>query len=85
MINNGTIIYGPDTTAPFAFGTNATYSCDGGFFFEGNEVRTCIGDGLSPTGSWTGANPICSGTFLLFSVDMISTISSPTVNAELLS
>ena len=75
VINNGTITYGPDTTAPFAFGTNATYSCDSGFFFEGNELRTCKGDGSSPVGSWSGANPICSGSHLLFSLDVKSTIS----------
>ncbi len=61
-VNNGSITYGPDVTAPYNFGTNATYSCNMGLFLEGDQVRTCQGDDSSVTGTWTGVTPVCAGT-----------------------
>ena len=58
-INNGLISYSPDTTAPFDFATNATHTCNEGFFLNGMEYRTCTGDGLTTSGSWTGSPPVC--------------------------
>ena len=59
---NGEISFTIDNTAPFDFGTNATYSCDSGFGLSGEDtVRTCDGDGSSPKGEWTGDAPTCDG------------------------
>ena len=57
---NGDISFYSDTTAPFDFGTNATYSCDSGFGLSGEDtVRTCDGEGSSPNGDWDGTAPTC--------------------------
>ena len=59
---NGDVNFSPDKTAPFDFGTNATYSCGTGFgLSEGNAMRTCDGDGSSPIGEWDGTAPTCEG------------------------
>ncbi len=58
---NGMIEFDVDTTAPFDFGTTATYSCNDGFFLEGNTVRNCEGDGSRRTGLWDGTAPVCTG------------------------
>ncbi len=58
---NGRIEYSVDTSAPFDFATAATYSCNEGFFLEGNEIRNCGGDGSSMTGLWDGTAPVCTG------------------------
>ena len=50
-----------DAMGNFAFGTVATHSCSDGFFLMGNEMRVCGGDGTSPTGVWSGSEPVCSG------------------------
>ena len=48
--------------APFLRGTNATYSCDSGYGLEGrDEVRTCLMNGFSPGGVWSGTEPACVG------------------------
>ncbi len=61
-IADGVITYSPDTTDPFDFGTNATYSCNDGFFLEGDEKITCNGDGTSVNGEWdVTAAPQCTG------------------------
>ena len=61
-IENGMIMYSSDTTAPYDFGTTATYQCNEGYsFVRGDEVRTCGVDGSSSNGSWSGQSPACSG------------------------
>ena len=56
-------MYSSGTTAPHAIKTIATYQCDIGYILTGGDVmRTCVGDGSSPTGSWNGSTPTCSGT-----------------------
>ncbi len=60
---NGTISYSPDMTANFALRTEATYSCNIGFFlvvFERNKVRTCVEDGgTDAIGMWSDDPPTC--------------------------
>ena len=58
---NGAIVYSPDTTSPYDFGTKATYECDSGFGLIGMETRTCDGDDSSPIGEWTGMAAVCDG------------------------
>ena len=60
-ILNGAIVYSPDTTDPFDYETNATYSCNEGFYLEGKSFRTCFGDGSSVSGMWNGITPVCTG------------------------
>ena len=62
--SNGEINFSLDKTAPFEFETTATYSCDPGFGISGGDpVRTCGGDGSSPSGEWTGNASTCEGQF----------------------
>ena len=63
-IANGLIAYSSDTVSPFDFGTTATYSCDEGFFLEGNSTQTCEGDGSRVDGVWSGSAPVCAGTLI---------------------
>ena len=43
-----------------AFGTDATYQCDGGFYLMGDAVtRTC--GGTVANGTWSGQAPSCEG------------------------
>ena len=60
MINNGMVVYSPDSTAPYDYGTTATYSCNEGFFLQGSSVRTC-GEGLGTSGLFDGVPPVCTG------------------------
>ena len=57
-IPNGAITYGPDMTADFDVGTNATHTCNEGFILLiGPEIRTC-----QDTGRWSGFIPVCRRT-----------------------
>ena len=58
---NGMIAYSSDTTSPFDFETTATFTCNEGFFIEGEPTRSCAGDGSSINGMWNGASPFCAG------------------------
>ncbi len=60
-VTNGDIFYDPDVIDPYDYDTMATYSCDVGYFLEGNSIRRCGGDGSSTTGSFDGLSPICTG------------------------
>ena len=51
-IMNGMISYLPMTT-PYLFGSAAQYTCNDGFYIQGNDVRTCASDGSSSTGVWS--------------------------------
>ncbi len=59
-ITNGTISYSPDVTSDYDLGTNATYTCEAGFYLEGNEVRVCMDDdGMDAIGVWSDQEPSC--------------------------
>ncbi len=62
-IQDGSILYEPDSTELFSFGSTATYSCREGFFIPRNvnPIRTCLANGTSTVGSWDGAAPQCTG------------------------
>ena len=63
-ITNGTISYSPDVTSDYDLGTIATYTCEAGFYLEGNEVRVCMDDdGMDVIGLWSGQEPSCVCTF----------------------
>ncbi len=58
-IPNGVITYGPDMTANFDVGTNATHTCNNGFILVvGSETRTCI-----VSGRWSDLIPVCQRTY----------------------
>ena len=60
--DNGRITYATDRTPNFDYETNATYSCDFSFGLSGGDaIRTCGGDGSSPSGQWSGNAPTCEG------------------------
>ena len=63
LIVNGSIIYASDMTANFDLGTEATYSCNTGFFLDvskGNRIRACLeGNGMDAIGMWSGQPPTC--------------------------
>ncbi len=60
---NGMISYSPDISPNFDLETDATYTCDAGFFFDvtaATQVRTCIDDnGMDTIGVWSGQEPSC--------------------------
>ena len=59
-IINGTINYPSGTTAPYDYGTTATYQCNHGHVLtSGDRVTTCTGYGSTPSGLWDGAAPQC--------------------------
>ena len=59
-ITNGMISYSPDVTPDYDLGTEATYTCEAGFYLEGNEVRVCMDDdGMDAIGGWSGREPSC--------------------------
>ncbi len=54
------LLYSPDITSGYDLGSNATYTCEAGFYLEGNEVRTCVDDdGKDAIGVWSGQEPSC--------------------------
>ncbi len=62
---DGIISYAVDTTAPFEFGTTATYKCNTGFGLSGiNSDRNC--GGLNNLGEWSGAAPTCEREQFLY-------------------
>ncbi len=59
-ITNGMISYSPDVTPDYDLGTEATYTCEAGFYLEGNEVRVCMDDDvMDAIGVWSGQEPSC--------------------------
>ncbi len=60
---NGMISYSPDISPNFDLGTDATYTCDAGFFLDvtaSSQVRTCIDDyGMDTIGVWSVQEPSC--------------------------
>ena len=56
------ISYSPDVTPDYDLGTEATYTCEAGFYLEGNQVRTCIeNDGMDASGQ----EPSCACKYQL--------------------
>ncbi len=66
-INNGDISYNSRNDAgQFGFNTEATHTCDNGFFLSnGSDVRVCGGNDSSTIGMWSGHIPVCTGESLL--------------------
>ncbi len=59
-ISNGQITYSMDTSAPYEYGTVATYVCDTSYGVSGGEgVLFCGGDGSDTAGSWGTSIPTC--------------------------
>ena len=67
---NGVITYRTDRTSPFDFGTTATYSCNEGYYLEGEDVRTCVEDVSGLNGIWSGSTPRCTGRYSIRSVSI---------------
>ncbi len=64
--SNGAIHFTTDMVAPYEFETEATYSCDLGYdVVQGNETRTCDGDGSTAVGRWSGQTPSCESKCIL--------------------
>ncbi len=54
------ISYSPDVTPDYDLGTEATYTCEAGFYLEGNQVRVCMDDdGMEAIRMWSGRVPSC--------------------------
>lgn len=59
-INNGFIIYSPDSGGPYnSIGTMATHECDQGYALTGSETRTCLMGGV-----FSGTESTCDGTYI---------------------
>ena len=62
-ITNGTISYSADVTPDYDLGTEATYTCEAGFYInitEANQVRRCVDDDeIDAIGGWSGQEPSC--------------------------
>ena len=57
---NGAILYSTNMTAPYNFGTKATYVCDSGFGISGGDrIRTCGGMVTHTEGIWSGVAATC--------------------------
>ncbi len=64
LLDNGVIVYSAASSAPYEFGTTATYSCNTGYGLTGGDaVLSCDGDGDSPAGVWNGTIVTCEGEF----------------------
>ena len=59
---NGQIVFATDNVALFDLATTATYSCYYGYgLMGGDTVRTCMENGGSVIGMWSGMAPSCGG------------------------
>ena len=69
IITNGTVQYSTEPIASgfITNGTVATYSCADGYEVVGEVDRTCLVDG-----TWTGAEPNCTGIQLAYNVVVAS-------------
>ena len=43
------------------YGAVARYTCNSGYYLDGNQIRNCVGDGTSIAGYWDGSQPLCIG------------------------
>ena len=46
---------------PQDYGAVARYTCNSGYYLDGNQIRNCVGDGTSIAGNWDGSQPSCIG------------------------
>ncbi len=60
-IRYGSIAYSPDSAQRFTFDTVASHSCNEGYYLVGRSIRTCVGDGSTILGQWSGVPPMCTG------------------------
>ena len=60
-IANGALSYTPDPSPPYDYGTTARYTCNAGYTLQGQDTRTCTGDGSSTMGAFDGVAPTCVG------------------------
>lgn len=67
-IVNGMVTYSAGSTAPYNYGTVATYTCNSGYFLSGIATRTCSGDGSSVTGAFSGVDPFCTRTLVYIQI-----------------
>ena len=72
---NGQIVFSPDQTAPFTYGTLASFSCFTSYGLDGETTRHCGGNGSSVNGVWSGSNPTCNCEFIMFAHICLSSIS----------
>ena len=65
-ILNGSIAYFPERIegANISFSTIATFSCEEGFFLDGDTVSTCS-EGEGATGKWTKNTPTCQRELII--------------------
>ena len=59
-VDNGVIDYSIAITTRM-FGTIASYSCNIGFYLDGNNTRVCGESGTSIFGAWDTTAPTCIG------------------------
>ncbi|XP_064407236.1 sushi, von Willebrand factor type A, EGF and pentraxin domain-containing protein 1-like isoform X2 [Halichondria panicea] len=65
-IDNGTISYNPTENGRFGFNTEATHTCNTGYFLSsGSDVRVCGGNDSSTTGMWSDTVPTCTAIMCL--------------------
>lgn len=57
-LNNGVILYTPDSATPYVTGTIATHKCAEGFALIGESMRTCELTNVTQ-GRWSGLAPTC--------------------------
>ncbi len=82
---NGTIDYSSGTAALYVYGITATYQCNHGHrLASGDSVRTCTGDGSTPSGQWNGAAPQCPRMFILYLVVPHDSVHTQLWTVELL-
>ncbi len=61
-VSNSELSYAiPDSSGEFVYSTVASFVCLDGYYLVGSGTRTCTGNGLTITGTWTGSNPSCKG------------------------
>ncbi len=60
-VSNSELSY--DSSGEFVHSTVASFVCLDGYYLVGSGTRTCTGNGLTITGTWTGSNPSCEGKY----------------------
>ena len=70
---NSAIVYTSSPNPNYAVGTVAVYFCSAGFdAITGDLVRTCVEDGDSMTGIWSGEEPTCAGEYSEYLIEFIA-------------
>ncbi len=63
-LNNGVILYTPDSATPYVTGTIATHKCAEGFALIGESMRTCELTNVTQ-GRWSGLAPTCDRKYII--------------------